>query len=356
MTHGRPRTSFWRFALLVGLVAVAAACAGTPADEVAEIPTPAGDPATPEAVEPASDEPASELSGTIRLYSSVTQETIDAVLDVYAAHQPGVDVELFRAPTGELTARLAAEQREGQIRADVLWLTDPLSMQAYDAQGLLREWTPPHADAVPPEHRGERFWGTRLLNLVIVHQAGLEEPPTSWQDLADGRWDEPVALPDPGFAGSAFGALAYFALEPDFGIDYYRALADTGAVQVQAPGDVVTGVAEGRYAAGITLDNTARTAVDDGSPIEMVVPEPGAIAVYSPIAVVDGTEEPQLAESFADATLTVEAQEAIAETGWQPIRDDVDWPHGGPTVTADWAAAFDQQEELLDQYRSVVGG
>ncbi len=88
-------------------------------------------------------------SGTIRLYTSVTQATVDAVVAIYETAHPDVTVDLFRAPTGELNARLAAERRAGGIQADVLWLSDPLSMQQYDADDLLLSWTPTEVLVVP---------------------------------------------------------------------------------------------------------------------------------------------------------------------------------------------------------------
>ena len=104
-------------------------------------------------------------------------------------------------------------------------------------------------------------------------------------------------------------------------MDFYRALKENGAVQVASPGDVVTGVAEGRYALGIAPDKSVQDAVADGSPIELVWPASGAIAA----------------------------------TGWQPIRDDVEWTPGGPAVSPDWDSIFGRQEELLEEYRTIFG-
>jgi iron(III) transport system substrate-binding protein len=290
---------------------------------------------------------------TVVVYTSVSQGTVDAVVAGFEQSNPGVSVDVFRAPTGELTARIAAEQREGGVRADVLWLTDPLSMQAYDAEGALRSWDPEGADVIDPAFRSDTFWGTRILNLVIVANPGLGPAPASWDDLTGVTGG--VALPDPGFAGSAFAALAYFALTDGYGMDFLRDLRTAGAVQVGTPGDVVTGVAEGQYAAGITLDFSARSAVDKGSPIEAIWPEPGAIALYSPIAVWDESA-PAAAEDFVQYVLTEEAQAAIAATGWQPILASVPWEEGGRQVTLDWTIAFDRQQDLLDEYRSIFGG
>jgi ABC-type Fe3+ transport system substrate-binding protein len=71
---------------------------------------------------------------------------------------------------------------------------------------------------------------------------------------------------------------------------------------------------------------------------------------------VDGTPNAAAAESFTNFTLTTEAQQAIGETGWQPIRDDVEWEAGGNAVTPDWDAGFERQDELLEQYRTIFGG
>jgi iron(III) transport system substrate-binding protein len=188
---------------------------------------------------------------------------------------------------------------------------------------------------------------------VLVHAPGLTVE--RWSDLTDASL-APVAIPDPGFAGSALGALGFFALDEDFGFGFYRALADQGAVEVRSPGDVVTGVAEGRFTAGMTLDFSARNAVDKGSPIEILWPEPGAVAIFSPIAVVDGRPALEAAKSLVDFVLGTEAQELIAGTGWQPIRRDVTWEAGGEAVTPDWDAIYNRQDELLNEYRSVFGG
>ncbi len=291
----------------------------------------------------------------IVVYTSVTQATVDAVVAGFAAVSPDTDVEVFRAPTGEINARIAAERREGGLRADVLWLTDPLSMQQYHADGLLRSWTPAEAGAIPAAYRTDSFWGTRVLSLVIVHQPGLSPAPVAWSDLETAAEAGGVALPDPGFAGSAFAALGFFALHEDFGMEFYRRLHDAGAEQVSAPGDVVTGVAEGQYAAGITLWFTAQAAADKGSPIEIVWPEPGAIALFSPIALTEGATD-TTAEAFVDYVLSTGGQTAIAGTGWQPARRDLAWTAAGPQVTVDWSLAYDRQEELLDAYRAIFGG
>lgn len=289
------------------------------------------------------------------LYTSYNQPEVDALVAAFGKVEPDVSVSVFRAPTGQLNARIAAEKRSGGVRGDVLLLSDPLSMQQYAAQGMLRSWTPAEESAVPPEARTDTFWGVTTSAVVAVHAPGVEI--ASWDDLADPALKDAVAIPDPEFAGSAFGALGYFALDDAFGLDFYRSLKDNGAVQVAAPGDVVTGIAEGQYKAGMALDFVAREAIANGSPLEVSAPAPGAIRLYAPVAVFKATGNAAAAESFASFLLTKPAQRALAALDRHPIRADV--PATAPEVeevVPDWPAIFDRQDELRAGYRDIFGG
>lgn len=294
-------------------------------------------------------------TGEVTLYTSYNQPEVDALLAAYQADAPDVTVKVFRAPTGELSARIAAEQRSGGVRGDVLLLSDPLSMQQYADQGMLRKWVPAEQDAVPAEARTDTFWGVTTSDVVVVHQPDVTV--RDWQDLTGPEFRDAVALPDPNFAGSAFGALGYFAFDDSFGLDYYQSLKDNGAVQVAAPGDVVTGVAEGRFKAGMALDFVARAAAAGGSPIEITAPDPGAIRLYAPMAVFTGTDNPTAAESFAAFLLTVPAQKALAALDRHPIRADVPAEAAEVTeVVPDWPKVFGQQDELRSGYAAIFDG
>jgi len=337
-------------ATAVALLAGACGPAGATAEPAATspAPSPSGEVTPPTTAAPA---------GTITLYTSVTQDTVDAVLAGFREAVPGVTVEVFRAPTGELAGRIAAELREGGLQADLLWLTDPLSMAEYADQGLLLEWEPSGASGIDAAYRAASSWGTRILNVVIVRGAGVDPGPASWRDLAGAAYRDAVALPDPAFAGSAFGALGYFALEPGYGMDFYRTLEANGATQLKAPDEVTTGVAEGRFRAGMTLDNSVRTAVAKGSPVELVWPADGAVAIHSPIAVVAGSDGPDAARTFVEFVLSEAGQSAIASTGWQPVRPGAGGPApDGPQVSPDWAVAIERRDDLLAEYRAIFGG
>ena len=295
-------------------------------------------------------------SRRMTIYTSVTQETVDAVVAAFELENANVELDVFRAPTGELNARLASEARGGGVRADVIWATDPLSMHAWEEQGMLADDVNLDVAAIPPELRSESFWGTRVLYLVIVHREGLRTTPASWSDLTDPAYRDAVEIPDPAFAGSAFAALGYFALEPAFGMDFFRRLRENGAVQVPSPTDVVTDVAEGRADLGITLSFSASTVEVEGSPIEQVWPAPGAIGVYSPIAITSSASNRSQAEAFVRYVVSEPGQRQIAASGWHPVLPGVvgpGLPAGADEIFPDWPSLYERQDELLRQYHEI---
>jgi iron(III) transport system substrate-binding protein len=297
-------------------------------------------------------------TGAIEVYTSVTQATVDAVVAAYKSVHPDVTVNVFRAPTAEVAARIAADLRSGGIKADVLWLTDPLSISSYADQGLLMDWSPPSAAAIDPTYQTRTFFATRLLNVVMVAGKDVTPAPADWKDLTKPSYKGAVAFSDPGFAGSSLAALGYFAKTAGYGMPFYQALKDNGATRVQAPDDVTNGVAEGRFKTGITLDNSVRAAIKKGSPISLVWPSSGAIAVYSPIAMTKASANAPAAMSFADFALSNPGQSAIARTGWQPVLAGVS---GGPTpggsqVSPDWPTLFGQQDKLLLDFHAIFPG
>jgi len=317
-------------------------------------------PATSQATGTAAANKATSKATQITLYTSVTQNTVTAVLDGFEKLNPSIKVSVFRATTGQLNARIAADQHSGGLRADVIWGTDPLSMESYAQQGLFQPWPLPNIPGVPSRDKTTYFWGTRELYLVIVAHKGLQPMPATWSELTHASYQGKIALPDPAAAGSAFAALGYFDTAPGFGMSFYRALKANGAVQVGTIPEVVTDVAEGRYQLGITLDSQVRAAVKQGSPVVLVWPSDGAISLYSPIA---ETVAPQqtagpAAQALIRYVLSEPGQTAIGKTGWQPVLPGVPGPArpaGATEVYPAWTALFGRQNQVLQQYQAIFG-
>ena len=92
---------------------------------------------------------ASTGAKSLTLYTCASANVEQAVVHAFEKANSGATVNVFRAATGDLNARVAADVRSGGIKADVIWACDPLTMNGYDAQGLLRAWRPANATEIP---------------------------------------------------------------------------------------------------------------------------------------------------------------------------------------------------------------
>lgn len=292
------------------------------------------------------------------LYTCASANVEQAVVSGFRKAHPGARVDVFRAPTGQLNARVAADARSGGIRADVVWACDPLTMHGYDTQGLLRPWSPPNAADIPSRFRTAHFTGVDVKYMVAVVHRGVPVP-ASWADLTSPTYRGRVALPSPSFAASALGTLGYFASAPGYGLRYYRQLKVNGAVQVDAPADALTGVERGTYHAAFTLADAAYAAQKKGAPIEVVWPKPGAVAIYAPIGVTTKKGVSPLAEQFADFAAGRAGQQLMTEQGDYPTLPGLGGPlipAGSPIVSPEWPALFGTYKSVLADYSAIFPG
>ena len=292
------------------------------------------------------------------MYTCASDTTVQPLLDAFTTAHPGTTIDLFRAPTGQLNARIAADLRGAGLGADLIWACDPITIQDYLDQGVVRAWVPDNAGDIPAEYRTDAYVGTSLLMVAVAVHQGIP-PPATWSDLTTPTYRDHVAIPNPGFAASALGLLGYFDTAPGYGLDFYRALADNGAVQVDSPTDVLTGVAQGTYDAGIILANAAYAAQRDGSPIEVVWPEPGAVAIYAPIAITTRTQAQPLAEAFVTFAASEEGQRVIAQSDVYPVLPGIPGPpkpESATVISPDWTSLSAGTDDLLARYATIFGG
>jgi len=304
-----------------------------------------------------SSSPSGGSKSALTLYTCASANVEQAVVKAYEGAHPDTRVSVFRAPTGQLNARVAGDLRSGGLRADVIWACDPLTMHGYDTQGLLADWTPTGAADIPAAYRNPRFTGVDVLYMVAVVHNGTA-PPAVWSDLTKPAYRGAVALPDPSFAASALGTLGYLAAAPGYGLDFYKQLKTNGAKQVNSPDDVLTGVEQGRYRAGITLANTAYAGQKKGSPIQVGWPQPGGIAIYAPIGITTRKHRSSSAGEFASFVASPAGQKIMAGEGTYvavPGMGGPPPPPVGRVAEPDWPKLFGTYKSVLAGYAAVFG-
>lgn len=272
---------------------------------------------------------------TITLYTSEPQEKADELVAAFNEIHPEVTVEVFRAGTGDLTTRVAAEQTAGGIQADVFLAADAATFENYAAEGLLLQYTPADIDSINPDVVDpEGFYvGTRIIPTVIAYNTGMiEAPPASWADLIAPEYADKIVMPNPDVSGAAAYNAAVWLDEDALGEEWLTALAANRPVIVDSNGPVSQAVATGAQPVGIVVDYLVRELAAQGSPIAMSYPEEGVPYVSQPVGIFADTDDEAAAQAFVDFLVSRAGQELAVAQSYLPVRSDAGAPEGAPSM------------------------
>lgn len=302
---------------------------------------------------------------TITLYTSEPQEKIDELLADFNEVEPDIEVEVFRAGTGDLTARLETDLSTGEPGADVFLAADAPTFEGFKEDGLLLEMESEETASVSEDWQDPEgyYVGTRIIPTVIAYNTNeFDTPPGTWGELAASDYADQITLPDPAVSGAAAFNSAVWYLHENLGEPWFEDLAANSPVIAESNGPVGQAVADGSQPLGIVVDFMMRDLRDAGSPVEVSYPEEGVPYIYQPIGIFEATEEAEAAQTFVDYVISQRGQEFAVEQNYLPVRDDAGSPEGAPELEeiefmdADLEEITEVQDEALDAFNSTVGG
>lgn len=272
---------------------------------------------------------------TVLLYTSVPIEIVTRLQKAFETAYPDIKLDIYRAGTGVIAAKIATEKEAGRILADLVWVADYTYLEDLKKQDLLYKYLPPEAASVPAAlvDPDGYYAGGRVFTMVIAYNTNLvTDPPQRWTDLLDPKWKGELVTGNPEYSGSNVVAAAVLGME--YGLSYFHGLRENEMAVVRGNSEAAAAVIAGEYMVGLTLDNVVREQQALGLPIGMVYPEDGPIFLLSPVGIMSTSRSLEAAKAFAGYVLSVAGQEALVELGkYLPVRLDVPGPVGAPTLT-----------------------
>lgn len=245
------------------------------------------------------------------VYSPHGRTMLEAFEAEFERTHPDVDVQWIDMGSQEVLERVRSER--GNPQADVWWGAPANMFETAAETGLLAEFTPTWADAVPADAKGSegRWYGTYLTPQVIAYNSAAvaaEEAPRDWDDILDRRWEDELLIRDPLASGTMrtiFGMVIHRSLEETgdtaAGFDWLRRLDAQTREYVLNPTLLYQKLA--REEGLVTLWNMPdieALKAQGGYPIDYVFPESGTPLLVDGLAVVEGAPHPELARELAE--------------------------------------------------------
>jgi len=228
----------------------------------------------------------------------------------YEAEHPGIDVRWMDMGSQEVLDRLRSER--ANPRADVWWGAPSDMFERAAEEGLLAEFRPAWASALPAEARDAegRWYATYRTPEVIAYNSDAlsrEEAPRDWDDVLDPRWKGEVLIRDPLASGTMraiFGTIIWRESggtgDPEAGYDWLRRLDAQTREYVLNPTMLYQKLARREGLVSFwNMPDMELIASDTELPLDYVLPESGTPVVIDAVAVVSGARRPAEARAFA---------------------------------------------------------
>ncbi|HLY65308.1 MAG TPA: extracellular solute-binding protein [Chloroflexota bacterium] len=294
---------------------------------------------------------AADAGGSVTVYGALTQDGGNAFASDFEVSHPGTKVNMVVGGTGVLLSRIAAEQKAGGVKADILLLADPTAMAGFISNGLLADYQPKDAGQLPSSMRGQGWNGAFTFNNVILYRNSVAIPPKDWPDLNNPLYKGAIEIGDPSASGTSLSM--FYVLSNKFGVDYFRTLRALDARVVASTATVGTDIAGGQMQVGISLDSVGRDMAKKGSPVQMVWPASGTIAVPAPLAIVKGRDSAG-ARSFADWLISPAGQAEAVKLGYAPAYGRSDAiPAGTKVLDVDFDQLQKDRDKTLESFSSI---
>ena len=119
--------------------------------------------------------------------------------------ESGIKVSLDDDSTGALLTKVAAEKNNPKW--GLLWVDGATAMAGLDQQGmLLKGWEPSvswdaQGKAVVPADKSYIPTGLTMAGTLVYDTKTVSDPPTSWAQLLDKKWNGVVGMNDPAVSG-----------------------------------------------------------------------------------------------------------------------------------------------------------
>lgn len=264
----------------------------------------------------------SGLSGKVTVYMPSPAGLADEITAGFQA-KTGVQVEVFQGTTGEILARLEAE--EANPVADVVILaswSDGISMKE---EGKLMSYTPEHADNVVEnwiDDESMLFGYSASAVGVIYNTTIIPELSADWEELASAKYANLLAIPDAEKSGSCKDFVAGFVNA--YGWDVFEGMATNGMINGGANKAALESVTTGEVGILVAgVDYNAYSSITNGEPLAIYYPEGGTVVNPRPAMIMNTSPNVENAKAFVDYLFSDEAQQMVANAYLLPGRSDI---------------------------------
>ena len=271
------------------------------------------------------------LSGAVTVYSPHGPEITGPIIEKFNEKYPDVKVQLIKAGTGELLARVRAEK--GNPAADVMWGGSTILFDS-DADLFAAYESPTDKEMMKsdPNKKWHPFAILCQPLMVNTNMVKEDEFPKTVKELNDEKWLKKgsIALADPNKSGTGFTIVS--GLSSAYGWDFVKELVRYCRV---TPGSdaMFKAIKDGEVPIGFINEDLGAKWEAEGLPVKMIYASDAVTVQMDAIALISGGPNTENGKVFIDFVGSKEVHEIARDTIMRrSARKDVTPPQGLPAL------------------------
>src|SRR5882757_839635 len=295
---------------------------------------------------------AAKKEGKIVYYTADFSEPEQEIIKAFNKRFPFVQIEMVRAPGGQLITRIKTEAAAGKLSADVVNHSDRGLMQ--DLQDLFQDYSPPNASSYREDVLvSPKLWPRSTLGWSIAYNTELvKNPPKTWMDLTKPEYGNKQIGQVVGPSGGTTWTRVMFERQV-LGEDYWKKQAATQPALYPSGAPLSDALVRGECSIAVLLYNICYIKKRDGAPVEIIFPPEGVPLNYYAAGVTRSAANPNAATLFLNWCMSDEGQAFhIKELGYLTAlkKPPLNPPGYDPKVVKPWSPNFEQYVKLRDQW------
>lgn len=309
-------------------------------------------------------------AGTLTVYSGADEAMANEIIPIFRAKYPDIDIQIIRDSAGPVVARLLAEKNNP--KADAVLIIPANALVMLDHQDMLAPYKPVDFDELKPGMRDEvnpvPTWVAQdaWTNAICFNtaEAGELSPPASWTELSDPKYKGKIVMPDPGSSGTALTMVANWlqVMGEEEGWKFMDALDKNVTQYVHSGSAPCRMAARGETLIGLSYPYPGVKEINQGAPLQVILPPEGNGAEVEGNAIIKGTDNPEDAQKLIDFMISAEAQEITAKylpvVARKGIRADIpNYPvdEEAKMRLIDYTWLADNKQTLLAEWKKRFG-
>ena len=323
-----------------------------------------------EQTEQPQEEETPELSGSLVICSSATDNDLAAIQEGFNSIYPDVEIEFVTCSAGEGIARVQAEA--GNPTIDVFY--SGLNQADGDKYAdCFEQYVSTHDAEVPEQYQSNNgFYNYDHLSSVVFCvntelEAELGLDIKGYADLLDPKLEGKIIFSDPTSSSAAWNNMsnifAVYGNDSDEAWDVIEGLLANGMVVGSSSSNCFKDVQAGEYVVGLTYEDGASTLLKSGAEnIKMVYPAEGSSAFAFAAAIVKDAPHMDAAKAMIEYLQSAEGQSfranyvgtvrftnenVVVENSYLPDSSEINW------VTRDIDWLIENKTAMLEKWTAL---